>query len=524
MPETIGGRTETAFGLLRRAGVMALVAVSIALFFGIAGTPCLVGVPIAMYALSRLVALLLHGHGYADGPSGWTGPVAYAGVAVITIFSGLAFGLTFELGILAAFVAALATGAVTGAALGPLVFAPFALADRAPGLAAGLARSFEISATIGARRTVLTGLAAGLQLVGGTLACGLLCDALVVDDGVRFSAWVLSAPVGLAVTLPWVLATIGREYSAVSAPAGSAMPKLRAIALMVIPGLLACAAALAVAALTPTPMRVERAVEPHSFERGLHPPNPARVVRLPGTSITATATSRGLTIAADDGGGAGDVEVQRPFHIPHVTVEPGERYGGPRGSFAITMPRDERRVNVTVVDRDGVRLDDGLDARVIDRLGDSGAALLGLALVMLLGLAFRVGREIGSARTIDAPALDGGGRLAALACKVHVDGDQRWLEADAIRIRLPETPRILGETRALEDGDAVMLVSRFDRGITTGLRDAFATWPRDGALVIGDRDAAASALVARASRRATWLAVPALASLLAVCAIVLFEI
>lgn len=518
--------------ILRAAGLRWVVASIAALAVGIFMTPCFVGIFVASFALGSLVSGVVRASGRTfEGSSPGTGLAAYLGIAALAVVTCVAVVTAIDLtfGVIDAWLVAIVVAPIGasafGAALGPLLFVPFVLAEGRHRFVAAIARSFELGTRLGAARTAWLGGVVGLGLASGVAAASLLVFALRMDEPDHWGFLLLAQPVGLALAVPWCVARIARGYVAMQVSEEQrAVPRLRAMALVLAPGLLVCAAALFVGAWTPTPMRALAPDVPRPDpRRGLHPALADEVI-LPGTSVRVTPLARGVNISADDGGGAGPVDDP---HIGEVdamlVIEPGEEHGGPPGSFAVVRTYWPW-ASVTIVDRDGVRLDDGLKERVLDRMGRVGIGLLAFALAAIFALVFWLGRAIGRARTIDAPRLEAGGVLSALSSTYRKSEETSWLESGDLRIRVPDQPPILGEARTLEDGDAVTLISRFDRGITGGLRDAFAPWPRDGRLVIGDRADAASALVARASRTATWLAVPALAALLAVAVKVLLAL
>jgi hypothetical protein len=106
---------------------------------------------------------------------------------------------------------------------------------------------------------------------------------------------------------------------------------------------------------------------------------------LPGTALTVRALRRGVYVEASDGGGAGKLPLRSRAPIDRVRV------GRVRDRYAIAVEQGKRR-SLTYVDRAGVRLDDGLRARLDDRLPAYAlafmiAGLLAVALVQLPVLA-----------------------------------------------------------------------------------------------------------------------------------------
>src|SRR6201999_705944 len=102
----------------------------------------------------------------------------------------------------------------------------------------------------------------------------------------------------------------------------------------------------------------------------------ARVV-LPDTALEIRATTRALSVAASDGGGAG--------RLPLTAAEPIEqvRVLRIRDAFALEL-KQGGELYVTFVDRAGVRLDDDLRVRLLDRVGP-------FELLIVLGALFAIG-------------------------------------------------------------------------------------------------------------------------------------
>jgi hypothetical protein len=523
---------------------------------GTAMTTCVVGVPILAYALGSLTRCLLRGarrvHGVegpvADEPR-WVGAAAL--FALVLVLAAMGVGASAASVLLAAhtpsvqlagaLTVGVATAVALGAALGPGAFVPLALADRGTSVGSALALSFELAARLGTRRAIVLGAgAAACIAVPVALACVVLLDPLD-EHGVVVSV-VLALPLGLAVGPSLAGALLADAYVDASARARrepvEAPAHLRTLALLVVPAFALLGGALAVAALTPTRMR-ELPPEPSSLRSWrAEGPRPAPVTRpLPGGRAYVRTTERGVVLEAHDGGGAGAVSAGFDTSESIVSVRDGARYGGPEDTHAVVIT-DGTRWAVTIVDSDGVRLDDGLGARVLARLGTSGALALVLALALLLALAARWIAAVGEARALDVPELREAGRtrgLAALEGTLRLDGASTLsvertggrfrverdafveAEAGALRFRVP-AGRELGWLGAappepLVDGARVLLVSRFEAGAARGLREGARPWPDDGRLALGSRADATRALVERATRIAAWASVPALLGL-----------
>lgn len=530
-----------------------VLAVSCAVIpFGVLSLPCLVGLPITAYGLGKLAVVLLSaardGEGAPRTPPRWPGVYALTGFAVLAGAMGLSAWIAVHLAagqdplvrLGAGFAAALAASVVTGAALAPFAFVPFVVADGAPGLIAPLTRSFELAGRLGPVRTLRLGATAGRWLGVSFLAVAAVFVATVPDAAL--SSALLAAPFAMIPGPPLAGALIADAYVEASATTersasgGRASARLSALAVVLAPTVLLLAAAAIAAALTPTPMRPMGAHEPirRGLQGGYLGASPRRS-ELPGGGATVRSTARGVVIEAPGGGGAGEVDARFDTTQCALLVLPGEAHGGAPGTYAVVVATDEQWA-LTVVDAGGVRQDDGLTRRTLGRLGRFGSAALALGMLLLLVLAYRIGVDLGEARALDVPDLREAGRgvLGALTGTLRlgegarvrrarglledawiVEGDA-WLEADAgaLRFKLPEgRVRVLSGSDEPKDGGALVLLSRFERVAPAGLRHASTPWPDDARLVIGGRGEAEDALVRRATKVASWIALPAVAAL-----------
>ncbi len=538
-----------------------ILAVSCAVIpVGVLALPCLAGIPISSYGLGKLVVSLLsaarESPGAARAPVRWPGVYALLGSSLLVGAMGLAAWIAVHLASAqsapvrhaAGFAAALVASIVAGAALAPFAFAPFAVADGVPGLLRPLTRSFELAARLGPARILRLGATAGRWMGVSCLAVAAIFVATVPDRAL--SSALLAAPFAIIPGPPLAGALLAEAYVEASAlpergaTGAGASARLSALAIVLAPTVLLLAAALFAAALTPTPMRAVAMNEP--IRRGLHgayiAAEPQRR-ELPGGRASVRSTDRGVVVEAPDGGGAGAIDARFDTTQCALFVEPGETYGGAPGTHAVIVTSGDRWA-LTIVDGDGVRQDDGLTRRTMGRLGRFGSGALGLGMLLLLVLAYRIGVDLGEARALDVPdlrearrgvlaALEGTLRLGAgarvrrrrgvLEDRWLVEGEA-WLEADAgaLRFRLPDGPvRVLTGAEEPEDGGALVLLSRFARVAPAGLRHASTPWPDDARLVIGGRAEAETALVRRATKVASGIALPAVASLGAAATVLL---
>ena len=306
---------------------------------------------------------------------------------------------------------ALVAPAAVFASLGPLLVAPFARADGAPGAFEGCAAACVASARRASASVAFDGALAGLLagLPAALLALQPVSGSLVVWAGLGVWALVL-VPAG-AVVLARGLRTVevpsappGDQASlamrpSAEAPSASAVPGLRAVLFGSALGgfvlAVACVAALAVPAPATPLGQDEVPLEDELAPRG------DGGFAVPGPhGLVVSRAGRTLRIEAADGGGAGEVA---------LASEGGALRVG-RGRFAgveAWEARLEAPPSRVVFDAEGVRLDDGPAARFPARVGAVTLASTGVALALLSGfLAAAVGR-------LRAAAPDGVRRAAS---------------------------------------------------------------------------------------------------------------
>lgn len=530
---------------------------------GLSLSTCLIGLPVAMRALKILTRMvtanaleLRDRPGPRDPEKTFAGSTAFVLVlvfwATMLAASVVAEHLTEGLGegvqLAAVLVAGPASAIGLGAALASLLYAPILAVAGEAGFFAPFGRSFELAAARGAGPSLRTGATVGAVYAAFGLAFAL--GGSFLGAGVdRASPAMLCGPLGVAFATPRVLAMLANVWADadVARPATepASQARLRGLAWMIAPALIAVAAAFLVTAAVPLPM--QRGASPAPQQRGLHPEmlgRPIREGRLPGTSVRVRAEGRGVVVEADDGGGAGAIDADFPTYDAWIFVDQRTRGGEPVPEYRVAVS-DGTHWAWTVVDDDGVRLDDSLADRTLGRLGRVGSAGLAIGALLLLFLTFTVGVELGSARGLQAPALLAGeresGALAALEgtlrlgegsrllytpppawaallgadrARLRVEGEA-WVEAadGAIRFRLPDAPvPVIGGGEPDDWGGVhVVLLSRFPSSGVAGPRQASAAWPEDGALTLGSRSDAREVLTQRAVRRAARVALPMLA-------------
>lgn len=509
-----------------------VVGLTILLAGGLMLSFCLVGIPIVIHALGQLTVVLLRGARKAHGetfepepPAGWSGALTLAAVLVLLATAALtSSALMVMLGTSSALLRApsfIVAGALVGAALAPFSLAPMVTAAGVKKLSDAVVRSLELTSTVGPLALARRGAALGALLTGTVALSSALSPLLASASIAQLAVWLLPA-CGCVVlsmsTLADAFVTLSTRRLPKSTP--PRLPgRLHALARLAASFFVIPVSALAIAALTPTAMRP---LEKPPFRRGLY----EEKRELPSGGVHVRQRGDGIVIEALDGGGAGFVRTPFPMSQAAIFVEDGTLCGGPPESFAV-LAVGHSRWACTVVDRDGVRLDDSLGDRVFGRLGPVGGSALTLGLVLLFVLAFRLAVSLGEARTLEAPDLGSGGGKSLKALEgtlrlgenallraerrsLIVEGEA-FFEAEPLRARVPEgsVPTLGDVEHELTDGQPVVLVSRFSGAFSPNLREAGSPWPDDGLLIVGRRADAADALMKRASTSTVRIALSA---------------
>lgn len=432
-------------------------------------------------------------------------------------------------------VLAVAASIVACAAWAPISLTPSVLIDRDGGVLAALARSFELSARRSARATARDGAIVGV-LASVAFVVTSIAEAIVPavpGPLVLVLCSVLVAPLpALHLARVYVEARSLPSFDPARDP--RVIAGVRNVLMLVVPAAAALVMALALAALTPSPMR-EGAQGLATSITAYQASGPGGEVQLPGPhGLFVRARADGVEIGTADGGGAGAVQITDPFARPRggMVIAHGALRGRDAWVALVDAPawsegRTIERTFVTYFDDEGVRLDDGLADRLSARIGSSSVGLAVFGLFLALVLAFRLTRTLEDARALDAPELvrdapareslsrasgtlrlGEDARVTARGATARVHGQARIeLEGGAVVIALPPEVAVLelGD-EPLVDGSEVTIVARFDRLAPLGLRQGSMPWPDGARLVPTDRDHAAEAVLDRASRVAAFFA------------------
>jgi hypothetical protein len=422
---------------------------------------------------------------------------------------------------------------VLGLVVSPLAFMPFAAASHTRGTVTGAPHSYRVAIALGPIRLLAGTLAANACLVVGVLVASVgRATGSKWPPLLGFLLLAGMVPVSFTIVRGLYLRGLTRftEGDPFASDEDGSGPRLtdlprrvRAVAWSLAPASLGLAVALVAAAMTPTPLR--DAGRPDSRKCAV---DGSHSLQLPSAQVTAT--SQGIRIEAPDGGGAGfvpagfEADGRLPLHLR-------QRGDGSYEVRACTL----RRAAFTIVDGQGVRLDDGIARRVLGRLGTLGGGALFIAFALFSALIGIVGRRLTEARYLAAPRLSpserpderigsDAGLRKALVGRLRIEGplaveDRRArfegpavLEADGgqLRVQLPPSIELASHEAAerIEDGVQASLVSKFEEPLGgPSFRQGAVPWPDDGELIVGDVDDAAKRLLSRAERQASVLGV-----------------
>jgi hypothetical protein len=263
----------------------------------------------------------------------------------------------------------------------PVLYAPLVLIDRRAGFEEALLESVRIVVRRGVIASLTLSLAANLVQFSPLLlatAWALWGTRSALPQAVLIAAPLLclTVPLGQGMII-WVY-THFRAQPQVDEPApqrtaaGSHKPRTEAALLTISRWvrIWTFAVTLPIAAVLGVGLSLLR---PSALSPGPGPaggelvadlvPNPDQVKRAPldNTSLELSVTPKRLSVAAADGGGTGELALHDPAPITRVRVV------RVRNAFAVEVSQGDV-VSSTWIDRAGVRLDDDLRARLLDRV------------------------------------------------------------------------------------------------------------------------------------------------------------
>jgi hypothetical protein len=254
--------------------------------------------------------------------------------------------------------------------VGPLLYAPLILIEQQTRFDAALVESVRLVVVSGMFKNLGLSMCAHLVQASPLIVSSVL--ALLFDPS-QVALFGLAATPLLTVSVPLGQGMIVWNYTQVRerfepeqrAPAPSALGANRGwvrawTVLIVLP--IVSLLLLELALLRPS--RIARgSIPPQAELLAQLTPNDTQVERvwLPDTTLEVSVTPHALRVAASDGGGAGHLPLRPAEPIKHVRV------GRVRDAFAIEVSQGAHTY-LTWIDRAGVRLDDDLRARLLDRI------------------------------------------------------------------------------------------------------------------------------------------------------------
>ena len=421
--------------------------------------------------------------------------------------------------------AATCGGAVGGLALLlamvlPFAFVPLVLCDpHAPAVDVG-------QAFVGSARSVSAlswGRKLSLCCVPTLVLSAPLVAAGLLDRAGYAHSWLLP-PLAFAVLMPpttaFYVSCYGRVRSEWLSPAAapgtaeegvSIPPSARAGLVTAALSSLVLAGAATAALATPLPLHLTSSVVPalHASHGPVH---------MGAERVIVRPHALGITIAAQDGGGAGLI------HSPCGPID---------GVWVVPVSDDRFHITgwcqgweavETEVNAQGVRFDDGILDRLHRRVGIFALALCASALWLWVWTLARAWTPLQAARFLqhltpsDAHRPSAGLRVLEGRLRLPEGGllrlhqhhfeveEAAYVEKDGFRIRLPEQGAVLKgagvrQLAMLGDGVSVAVVAEFDRLVSEGVREHAVPWPANARLVHGDRRRASEVMTQRLARR-----------------------
>lgn len=251
----------------------------------------------------------------------------------------------------------------------PFLYAPLILIESRSGFSGAVLESARLVARGGVAPHAALSLAAHALQTAPIWIAGL-CAVLLAEDEL-FPLWMLFALPLLSLTIPLgqgmlVAAYVQRRAELDGAPRGSARRGGQSRALLALWAVLVAAPLLSFGMLGASLVRPSR-LAIGELPRGpelvaeLRARDQEQVIHPEGTALEIGCSSRSVTIAASDGGGAGALPLRSALPIESLrVVRLRDRYG--------VRVMQGGRAYTTWIDRAGVRQDDDLRARLLDRV------------------------------------------------------------------------------------------------------------------------------------------------------------
>lgn len=295
----------------------------------------------------------------------------------------------------------------------PLLFAPLILIEQGTRVYQALAESVRLMVVAGVFGSVRLSLCAHLVQASPLIVACVL--GLLLDPS-RLAWFCLAAALVMPLSVPLGQGMIVWSYTQVREPlalqAGADARALRGwvrawMALILLP--IVSMLLLELSLVRPSRVPLGRAPD-GELVAALQPESRVQRVPLPNTALELEVSSEFLSVAASDGGGAGRLPLRAATPIARVRVL------RVRDAFAIEFEQAGQSY-LTWIDRAGVRLDDDLRARLLDRTSPLQLLLFlvallstGIASVPVLYALGRVQRgyrlPLGRRPSYDALALD----------------------------------------------------------------------------------------------------------------------
>jgi hypothetical protein len=293
----------------------------------------------------------------------------------------------------------------------PFLYAPLLLVEGRAGLGGAVLESARLVVAGGALPHLRLSLTANLVQIAPLLIAAL--SALAFAESDQAPLWALLSLPLLSFSVPLgqgmlVSAYVARRHE-IANPRRTRVAGRPPVALVVVWAVVVTAPTLSFGLLGTSLVRPSRLslgslpeqAEPIAQLTGLERPES---VYPPGTALEISADRRAVRVIASDGGGAGTLSLRESSPIDSVRV------GRVRDRYGIEVSQAGRS-QLTWIDRAGVRTDDDLRARLLDRLPGSALWLMLASLVLTASALLPVMGSLGELRrlyTLEAGARPAG--------------------------------------------------------------------------------------------------------------------